>query len=72
MLQVTELVTKKTLSERLSALQRWQNAGGVVIMGYEMYRNLSLGQKIEVEHLKKEFKRLLVDPGNATVLWYLQ
>lgn len=67
MLQVTELVTKKHLPERLSALQRWQSSGGVTIMGYELYRNLSLGQKIEDAHWKKEFQRLLVDPGIVTV-----
>ncbi|XP_067463826.1 transcriptional regulator ATRX-like [Thunnus thynnus] len=61
--KVTELVTKKSLPERLSALQRWQTAGGVMIMGYEMYRNLSLGQKIKNEQWKKEFKSMLVDPG---------
>ncbi|KAM7374138.1 hypothetical protein PAMP_006813 [Pampus punctatissimus] len=61
--KVTELVTLKAPPERLRALQRWQTKGGVMIIGYEMYRNLSLGQKIENEHWKKEFKTLLVDPG---------
>lgn len=66
MLQVTELATQKHLKERLRVLQMWQRDGGVMIMGYEMYRNLSLGQKIE-EECKKELKRILVNPGAVTL-----
>ncbi|CAK6953614.1 transcriptional regulator ATRX-like [Scomber scombrus] len=61
--KVTELVTKKTLPDRIGALKRWQSAGGVMIMGYEMYRNMSLSQKMGDEKWKKELKSLLVDPG---------
>ncbi|XP_073335195.1 transcriptional regulator ATRX-like isoform X2 [Pagrus major] len=61
--KVTELATVKDPPERLRALKRWQRDGGVMIMGYEMYRNLSLGQKITDEVLKKEMKSVLVDPG---------
>ncbi|KAK2881878.1 transcriptional regulator ATRX-like isoform X2 [Channa argus] len=61
--KVTELATKKNFSERLRALQRWQRDGGVMIMGYEMYRMLSLGQKINDEGCKKELQSILVDPG---------
>uniref|UniRef100_A0A672JKB3 DNA helicase n=1 Tax=Salarias fasciatus TaxID=181472 RepID=A0A672JKB3_SALFA len=61
--KVSELATKKTLSERLRALQSWQRAGGVVIMGYDMYRTLSLASTPDSEEWKKEIKRILVDPG---------
>ncbi|XP_034034607.1 transcriptional regulator ATRX-like [Thalassophryne amazonica] len=60
---VTELATIKSPRERLSALQRWQRDGGVAIMGYEMYRSLSLGHKVKDDSLTREFKKLLVDPG---------
>ncbi|XP_038565073.1 transcriptional regulator ATRX-like isoform X1 [Micropterus salmoides] len=60
--QVTELATIKQ-SERFRALQRWQRDGGVMIMGYEMYRILSLARKISDEEQKKELKSILVDPG---------
>ncbi|XP_061595930.1 transcriptional regulator ATRX-like isoform X2 [Cololabis saira] len=56
--KVTELATVKRPLERLGALQRWQRDGGVMIMGYDMYRILSR-HKISNE----EFKRVLVDPG---------
>ncbi|XP_041864053.1 transcriptional regulator ATRX-like [Melanotaenia boesemani] len=62
-IKVTELATKKQVFERLIALQRWQKDGGVMIMGYEMYRILSLGHKISNEEWKKELKSALVDPG---------
>lgn len=66
MLQVTELATVKNPPERLRALQRWQRDGGVMIMGYEMYRNLSLCRRITDEVSKKEMKSVLVDPGTLT------
>ncbi|XP_068572457.1 transcriptional regulator ATRX-like isoform X2 [Cebidichthys violaceus] len=61
--KVTELATIKHQPERIRALQRWHRDGGVMIMGYEMYRNLSLGQKITDEEGKKELKSILVNPG---------
>ncbi|XP_020485879.2 transcriptional regulator ATRX [Labrus bergylta] len=60
--KVTELATIKP-QERICALRRWQRDGGVMIMGYQMYRMLSLAQKISNENVKKEFKSILVDPG---------
>ncbi|XP_032389041.1 transcriptional regulator ATRX isoform X2 [Etheostoma spectabile] len=59
---VTELATKKNPAERFRALQRWQSDGGVMIMGYEMYRILSQDQKMS-EECKKELRSILVDPG---------
>jgi len=64
--QVTELVTKKDLLDRLRALQCWQRDGGVMIMGYEMYRILSAANKVNNEEWKKELKSALVDPGSET------
>ncbi|XP_029304789.1 transcriptional regulator ATRX-like isoform X1 [Cottoperca gobio] len=60
---VTELATIKHPPERIRALQRWKREGGVMIMGYEMYRILSLAKKINDEKCKKELKSILVDPG---------
>nr|XP_057943156.1 transcriptional regulator ATRX-like isoform X2 [Doryrhamphus excisus] len=61
--KVTELATVKSPAERLRALQTWHCTGGVMIMGYEMYRNLSLSTKTNHAELKKQFKHLLVNPG---------
>lgn len=64
--QVRHLVTVKTPSERLAALQNWYREGGVMVMGYELYRILSLAPKTNNEALRKELKRVLVDPGWVT------
>lgn len=61
--QVTELATVKRPQERAFALQQWQESGGVMIMGYEMYRNLTQGRNIKSKKLKETFQRTLVDPG---------
>uniref|UniRef100_A0A669BJ85 DNA helicase n=1 Tax=Oreochromis niloticus TaxID=8128 RepID=A0A669BJ85_ORENI len=61
--KVTELATMKHTLGRLRALQRWQRDGGVMIMGYDMYRILSLDCKINNDEWKEEFYRTLVDPG---------
>lgn len=68
--QVIELATMKHTLGRLRALQRWQRDGGVMIMGYDMYRILSLVCKINNDEWKEEFYRTLVDPGPVTLLWH--
>ncbi|XP_066504540.1 transcriptional regulator ATRX isoform X2 [Hoplias malabaricus] len=67
-LEVTELATVKRPQERALALQRWQEDGGVMIMGYEMYRNLTQGRNIKSKKLKETFQKTLVDPGPDFVI----
>lgn len=61
--QVTELATVKRPQERAYALQTWHESGGVMIMGYEMYRNLTQGRNIKSKKLKETLRKTLVDPG---------
>uniref|UniRef100_A0A8C7GA50 DNA helicase n=1 Tax=Oncorhynchus kisutch TaxID=8019 RepID=A0A8C7GA50_ONCKI len=61
-LEVTELATVKRPQERASALQQWQEDGGIMIIGYEMYRNLTQGRNIKSKKLKETFQKTLVDP----------
>ncbi|XP_076024816.1 ATRX chromatin remodeler, like [Genypterus blacodes] len=61
--KVTELVTVRQPLARLRALQKWNMEGGVMIMGYEMYRNLSMGHKVTDEQWKSNLKSILVNPG---------
>lgn len=63
--QVTELATVKRPQERAYALQRWHEMGGVMIMGYEMYRNLTQGRNIKSKKLKETFQKTLVEPGRV-------
>uniref|UniRef100_A0AAY4DVG7 DNA helicase n=1 Tax=Denticeps clupeoides TaxID=299321 RepID=A0AAY4DVG7_9TELE len=67
-LEVTELATVKRPQERACALQRWQEFGGVMIIGYEMYRNLTQGRNIKSKKLKETFQKTLVDPGPDFVI----
>ncbi|XP_071773053.1 transcriptional regulator ATRX isoform X1 [Centroberyx gerrardi] len=67
-LEVTELATVKRPQERAYALQRWQEDGGVMIIGYEMYRNLTQGRNIKSKKLKEIFQKSLVDPGPDFVI----
>lgn len=63
--QVRHLVAVNP-SERLAALQKWYREGGVMVMGYELYRILSLAPKTNNEASRRELKRVLVDPGWIT------
>lgn len=68
--QVQHLVGAKQLSDRLRALQNWYREGGIMIMGYEMYRVLSLATKTNDEVWRKELKTMLVDPGSIAGEWH--
>ncbi|KAK6480455.1 mRNAional regulator ATRX-like [Huso huso] len=67
-LEVNELATVKRPQERAYMLQRWQEDGGVIIIGYEMYRNLTQGKNVKSKKLKETFQKTLVDPGPDFVI----
>nr|XP_056715821.1 transcriptional regulator ATRX [Euleptes europaea] len=67
-LEVNELATVKRPQERSYMLQRWQEEGGVMIIGYEMYRNLAQGRNVKSRKLKEIFNKALVDPGPDFVI----
>ncbi|KAM9846394.1 transcriptional regulator ATRX-like [Aulostomus maculatus] len=67
--KVTEMATKQlSLGQRLVVLRGWYSAGGVMIMGYEMYRNLSTPKNVNTEQLGKAIHAILVDPGPDIVV----
>ncbi|KAH0516466.1 Transcriptional regulator ATRX [Microtus ochrogaster] len=66
-LEVSELATVKRPQERSYMLQRWQEDGGVMIIGYEMYRNLAQGRNVKSRKLKEIFNKALVDPDHCMV-----
>ncbi|RXM27769.1 Transcriptional regulator ATRX [Acipenser ruthenus] len=67
-LEVNELATVKRPQERAYMLQRWQEDGGVIIIGYEMYRNLTQGKNVKSKKLKETFQKTLVNPGPDFVI----
>ncbi|XP_015111784.1 transcriptional regulator ATRX [Diachasma alloeum] len=66
--EVYELTKFKQNAERRFQLERWQRKGGVIILGYEMYRNLSNPTKKMNKKLRESFFKCLVEPGPDLVI----
>ncbi|XP_071453128.1 transcriptional regulator ATRX homolog isoform X2 [Hetaerina americana] len=67
--EVYELSRYKANVERMYQLKDWQNDGGVMVLGYEMYRNLSNTTSKRVrQKFQQVFKSTLVDPGPDLVI----
>lgn len=60
---VYELSSVKQNVDRAAVLKNWQSSGGVVIIGYDMFRNLTQGSHCKSKNQKKIFTETLVDPG---------
>ncbi|XP_047126565.1 transcriptional regulator ATRX isoform X2 [Hydra vulgaris] len=58
----------KDKKERVSILRDWYKCGGVLILGYEMYRNLVNGTHIRSKKTRDEVKKFLVEPGPELVV----
>lgn len=65
LLKVYELATVKQVLHRVYALEKWHRVGGIMIIGYEMYRNLTQGRNIKGTDLQDSFRKTLVEPGIA-------
>ncbi|XP_018302320.1 transcriptional regulator ATRX homolog isoform X1 [Mycetomoellerius zeteki] len=66
--EVYELTKFKKNFERKYQLQRWQKTGGVMIIGYEMFRNLTGPNKNIRKVMKEVMLECLVDPGADLVV----
>nr|XP_050855049.1 transcriptional regulator ATRX-like isoform X1 [Vespula vulgaris] len=58
-----ELTKCKKNFERKYQLQHWHNNGGVLVIGYEMFRNLTGMNKNIRKHMKDAILKCLIDPG---------
>ncbi|XP_075976623.1 ATRX chromatin remodeler XNP isoform X3 [Anticarsia gemmatalis] len=66
---VYELSRYKQNSERAFQLQQWIDGGGVCVLGYEMFRNLSAdNNKKFKKKMLRSFQESLVDPGPDLVV----
>ncbi len=54
--------------ERVNKIGEWHNDGGVLIMGYDMYRNLSSDSGKLKKREKESIQAYLVDPGPDLVV----
>ncbi|KAL7287819.1 hypothetical protein TKK_0018194 [Trichogramma kaykai] len=67
-IEIYELTKQKKNTERRYMLESWQRTGGVLIIGYEMFRNLtSTGKKLR-KAMQESLMRSLVDPGADLVV----
>lgn len=60
---VYELSSVKQNADRAAVLKNWHSNGGVMIIGYDMFRNLTQGSHCKNKNQKKIFSESLVDPG---------
>lgn len=58
----------KQNSERAYQIKEWHQDGGVMIMGYDMFRNLSSDNKRIKKKLRDTLQRGLVEPGPDLVV----
>lgn len=52
---------------RSEVIKDWQAGGGVLIVGYEMFRTLSQLSRVKNKRQKKIFTEALLDPGTDFV-----
>ncbi|XP_062594649.1 transcriptional regulator ATRX-like [Saccostrea cucullata] len=65
---VYEMSSVKVNADRAALLKNWHRDGGVLILGYDMLRNLSQGKHCRSKNMKKVFHDTLVDPGPDLVI----
>lgn len=67
--KVTELATVKSMAVRHELLNDWFKNGGVMIMGYEAFRNLTYSSA-KCSKYKEAFQSLLLNPGKFMLIIY--
>ncbi|XP_076680852.1 uncharacterized protein LOC143375529 isoform X2 [Andrena cerasifolii] len=61
--EVYEMTKLKKNVDRKYQLESWQKTGGVLIIGYEMFRNLSGTNNKMRKNMKEAILKYLIDPG---------
>ncbi|XP_058631669.1 transcriptional regulator ATRX-like isoform X3 [Onychostoma macrolepis] len=67
-LWVAELATVKSVGVRVELLNDWFMNGGVMIMGYEVFRVLTHTDSAKYSKHKEAFRSMLLDPGPDLVV----
>ena len=70
-LDIYEMSSIKDNHKRAEYLQEWQDDGGVMILGYDMFRNLASGSHVRQKKLRETFEKCLIKPGMEQYLWTL-
>ncbi|KAK1129914.1 hypothetical protein K0M31_019613 [Melipona bicolor] len=67
-IEIYEMTKLKKNIERRFQLETWQKSGGVFIIGYEMFRNLSSANKKMRKNMKEAVLQYLIDPGPDVIV----
>ncbi|KAF3425464.1 hypothetical protein E2986_03490 [Frieseomelitta varia] len=67
-IEIYEMTKLKKNIERRFQLESWQKSGGVFIIGYEMFRNLSGANKKMRKNMKEAVLQYLIDPGPDVIV----
>ncbi|XP_066589784.1 transcriptional regulator ATRX homolog isoform X2 [Prorops nasuta] len=67
-IEIYELTKTKKLIERMYILKSWQRTGGVLVIGYEMFRSLINSGKNVRKKVKEAFLECLIEPGADLVV----
>ncbi|XP_034948459.1 LOW QUALITY PROTEIN: transcriptional regulator ATRX homolog [Chelonus insularis] len=62
-IELYELTKARTLFERKCQLDNWQRTGGILIIGYEMFRNLSSIKGKVRKSVQDAISKCIIDPG---------
>lgn len=55
--------------ERMYQMKEWQSCGGVMVMGYDMFRNLTNPKAARIRKKAIEtFQSALIDPGEIVII----
>ncbi|XP_017787977.1 PREDICTED: transcriptional regulator ATRX homolog [Habropoda laboriosa] len=67
-IEIYEMTRFKKNLERTYQLETWQRTGGILIIGYEMFRNLSGTNNRMKKSMKEAILRYLIDPGPDVIV----
>ena len=62
------LESKDLLKTRIRTMEFWDEDGGILLSGYDMFRNFCVGKKIKSKKKKDKIFEILVDPGAQFVI----
>lgn len=62
------MLNEPTSGARVKKLRRWFCNGGVIFVGYEMFRNLALAKRVKNKKNREELYKFLLDPGADIVV----
>jgi len=69
-IQVYELASRNQATDRNEVLQQWRKTGGVLVMGYQLFRIL-VSYSGKSRKTKQLYESALISPGNYFFVFHL-